>query len=201
MTAPPLLHIIDDDAAVRDSLGLLLELHGYATRMYPSAEAFLAVCASDWTGCVLADLRMPGCSGLELQAALQARGIALPLIIITAHGDVSAARTSLKAGAVDFLEKPLDTQQLLAAINTALQREAARRAAASETARIAALLERLTGREREVLDHVLAGRQNREIGAALKISARTAEAHKARLMAKLGVQRLPDLVRLLQRHA
>jgi RNA polymerase sigma factor (sigma-70 family) len=201
MTSPALLHIIDDDPSVRDSLSLLLQLHGYETATYPCADAFLAACTRGWAGCILADLRMPGRSGLELQAALQARGIPLPLIIITAHGDVSAARTSLKAGAVDFLEKPLDTQQLLAAVNAALERERARLVAERESARVHALLERLTGREREVLREVLAGRHNREIAELLGISARTAEAHKARVMAKLGVQRLPDLVRLLQHHA
>lgn len=196
--APRTVHIVDDDAAVRDSLSLLLDLHGYATHAYASADEFLDRCTGACSGCVLVDLRMPGKSGLELQAALLARGIELPIVMITAHGDVSAARTSLKSGAVDFLEKPLDTAQLLSAVNAALQKEAARLEQAGEQARIAALLERLTAREREVLEHVLAGRHNREIAAALGMSARTAEAHKARIMAKLGTERLPDLVRLLQ---
>ena len=177
------VHIIDDDAAVRDSLRLLLDLHGYAPATYASAEEFLARVAPDTTGCVLADMRMPGMSGLELQTALQTRQIGLPVVVITAHGDVAAARTSFKNGALDFLEKPVDTQQLLAAVNAALDRDVERRAASDVTLQKEALMRCLTEREREVLSHVLAGRQNREIGQVLGISARTAEAHKARLMA------------------
>lgn len=196
MDASKTIYIIDDDAAVRDSLGLLLGLQGYVTRVFASAGEFLDACTPDWTGCVLADLRMPGKSGLELQSELGVRGIALPLIIITAHGDVAAARTSLKAGAVDFLEKPLDSAQLIAAVQGALQREAERLRAADAAARTERLLARLTDREHEVLDLVIAGRHNREIAAALGISVRTVEAHKAHVMAKLGVERLPDLLRL-----
>lgn len=196
MDASKTVYIIDDDAAVRDSLGLLLGLQGYVTRVFASAGEFLDACTPDWTGCVLADLRMPGKSGLELQSELGVRGIALPLIIITAHGDVAAARTSLKAGAVDFLEKPLDSAQLIAAVQGALQREAECLRAADAAARTERLLARLTDREHEVLDLVIAGRHNREIAAALGISVRTVEAHKARVMAKLGVERLPDLLRL-----
>lgn len=192
------VHIIDDDAAVRDSLRLLLDLHGYAPATYASAEDFLAVVSPDTTGCVLADMRMPGMSGLELQTALQSRQIGLPVVVITAHGDVAAARTSFKNGALDFLEKPVDTQQLLAAVNAALDRDVQRRAESDVTLQKEALMRRLTEREREVLSHVLAGRQNREIGQVLGISARTAEAHKARLMAKLNVPNLPELVRLMQ---
>lgn len=192
------VHIIDDDAAVRDSLRLLLDLHGYAPATYASAEDFLAVVSPDTTGCVLADMRMPGMSGLELQTALQSRQNGLPVVVITAHGDVAAARTSFKNGALDFLEKPVDTQQLLAAVNAALDRDVQRRAESDVTLQKEALMRRLTEREREVLSHVLAGRQNREIGQVLGISARTAEAHKARLMAKLNVPNLPELVRLMQ---
>lgn len=192
------VHIIDDDAAVRDSLRLLLDLHGYAPATYASAEEFLATVSPDTTGCVLADMRMPGMSGLELQTALQSRHIGLPVVVITAHGDVAAARTSFKNGALDFLEKPVDTQQLLAAVNAALDRDVQRRAESDVTLQKEALMRRLTDREREVLGHVLAGRQNREIGQVLGISARTAEAHKARLMAKLNVPNLPELVRLMQ---
>lgn len=130
--APRTVHVVDDDAAVRNSLSLLLDLHGYATHAYASADEFLERCTAACSGCVLVDLRMPGKSELELQAALLARGIELPLVMITAHGDVAAARTSLKSGAVDFLEKPLDTTQLLAAVNAALQKEAGRLEQAGE---------------------------------------------------------------------
>jgi FixJ family two-component response regulator len=178
----PTVHIVDDDPAVLDSLVVLLNLQGLRTRAFGSAEAFLDACAPDWAGCVLVDLRMPGKSGLELQQELAARGIALPVIMITAHGDIAAARASFKSGAVDFLEKPLDNRQLISAINVALARDAEQRARAGSAAELNRQLSRLTEREREVLEHVVAGRHNREIAALLGISARTVEAHYARVM-------------------
>jgi len=190
--------IVDDDPAVLDSLVVLLGLQGFETRPFASAEAFLEAWTPQWTGCVLVDLRMPGQSGFELQLAMTERGIALPFIMMTAHGDISAARASFKSGAVDFLEKPLDNKHLISAVRTALEREREQRASAARTAAVSRLLGRLTEREHEVLERVVAGRHNREIAAELGISARTVEAHKARLMAKLGVERLPDLVRLVE---
>jgi RNA polymerase sigma factor (sigma-70 family) len=193
----PRIYIIDDDPAVLDSLALLLELHGFETERFESAEAFLAAYSPAWSGCVLVDLRMPGMSGLELQAEMGSRGFDMPLIMITAHGETSAARTSLKAGAVDFLEKPIDNQQLLSAIRAALEREAERIQKAAQEAEITRNLAKLTAREREVLDRVVAGRHNREIATELNISPRTVEVHKARIMSKLGVQRIPELVRVM----
>ena len=191
----PTVHIIDDDSAVLDSLVLLLGLQGHATRAFSGADAFLDAWSESWRGCVVVDLRMPGKSGLELQREMIARGITLPIVMVTAHGDVSAARASLKSGAVDFLEKPLDNAQLISAVRTALERDERERASARESAELQQQIERLTPREREVLDGVLAGRHNREIAAALGISARTVEVYKARVMAKLGVERVPELVR------
>jgi FixJ family two-component response regulator len=192
----PSVFIVDDDPAVLDSLVVLLRLQGFRTRAFPSAEAFLEAYAPDWNGCVVLDLRMPGKSGLELQHEMAQRNILLPVIMITAHGDISAARESFKSGAIDFLEKPLDNKQLVAAVEVALARDAAQRDHAGRTARAEQQLSKLTAREREVLEHMLAGHHNREIAEALGISARTVEAHKAHVMAKLGVERLPDLVRL-----
>jgi RNA polymerase sigma factor (sigma-70 family) len=191
------VYIIDDDAAVLDSLRLLVSLHGFETATFESAEAFLAACSGDWTGVVLVDLRMPGMSGLELQGELQARGVRLPLVMITAHGETSAARRSLKSGAVDFLEKPLDSAQLLSAIRDGMKREADRLEREGQQATVSRHLAKLTPREREVLERVVAGRHNREIACELQISARTVEVYKARLMAKMGVERIPDLLRLL----
>jgi RNA polymerase sigma factor (sigma-70 family) len=191
----PTVYIIDDDPAVLDSLVLLLGLQGYATRPFSNADAFLDAWSVSWRGCVVLDLRMPGKSGLELQREMIARGITLPIVMITAHGDVSAARASLKSGAVDFLEKPLDNAQLINAVRAALARDERERARARGAAELQQQIERLTPREREVLDGVLAGRHNREIAAALGISARTVEVYKARVMAKLGVERVPELVR------
>lgn len=197
MPAPSRVYVIDDDAAVRDSLSLFLGLHGFDTVPFPSAEAFLDAYAPQWTGIVVADLRMPGMSGLELQAELQNRGIELPMIIITAHGEISAVRASLKSGAIDFLEKPIDSDQLLSSIREGLKRESERVRRAGYAADVARQLARLTGREREVLDRIVAGKHNREIASELKISARTVEVYRARVMAKMGVDRIPDLIRVL----
>ena len=193
----PTVYIVDDDSAVRDSLALLLGLQGFSTRVFASGEEFLAAYAPDWAGCLVLDLRMPGMSGLALQSAMAERGIKLPIVVVTAHGDVAAARAMLTAGALDFLEKPIEENQLVAAIRAALQRDAESRKHALAIAQARQWMERLTPREREVLDLVVAGRHNREIAAELGISARTVEVYKARLMEKLRVDRLPDLVRLV----
>jgi RNA polymerase sigma factor (sigma-70 family) len=191
MPAALSVYVVDDDAAVRDSLSLMLGLAGYATALYADAEAFLAAYRDDWAGCVVADLRLPGKSGLELQAELQARGAALPVIIMTAHGDVPSARSAFQAQAIDFLEKPFDPAQLRAAIENAFSREKQRLAHAAESARLATLTER----EREVLEHAARGLHAKEIAAALGISPRTVEVHKTRIMEKLGARNVAELVR------
>jgi RNA polymerase sigma factor (sigma-70 family) len=194
---PPTVFIVDDDAAVRDSLAMLLELKGFRTRTFAAAEAFLGEYRPELPGCVVLDLRMPGMTGLELQAELAQRGAKLPVIVITAHGDVATTRVALKGGAIDFIEKPIDDEVLVAAIGVALDRDARERAEAQTSASVAERLARLTGREREVLVLVADGKHNREIAAELGISPRTVEVYKARLMEKLQVRRLPDLVRLV----
>ena len=192
-----LIALVDDDEAVRDSLALLLRLHGFATREFASGEAFLEWAAGgESADCVLLDLRMPGMSGLDVQAELARREVGWPIVMLTAHGDVATTRAALKAGAFDFIEKPFDDEVLLQTIRAATQRSAERRTQAEREARFARDLERLTAREREVLGHVLAGRHNREIAVLLDISPRTIEVYKARIMDKLNVDRLPDLVRL-----
>jgi len=196
MSPRPEVTIVDDDAGVRDSLSLLLGLHGYAVRAYASGEALLDAVRDDWRGCLIIDLRMPGMDGLVLQATLAERGIALPVIILTAHGDAANARAALKAGAFDFLEKPVDDGLLIEMIEAATRVEAETHAATTERAQVERLMQRLTPRERQVFDLVVAGRHNREIAAALTISPRTVEVYKARMMDKLQVDRLPDLIRL-----
>ncbi|HEX7055562.1 MAG TPA: response regulator [Burkholderiales bacterium] len=189
------VYLVEDDASVRDSLALMLGLAGYATASYADAESFLAAWRPEWSGCVVTDLRLPGMSGLELQAALRSRGAALPVIVITAHGDVPSARLAFRAAAVDFLEKPFDDAQLRAAIDTAFALEE-RRLGGEEARRAdAARLERLTPREREVLEHAARGLHAKEIAAALGISPRTVEVHKAHIMEKLGVRNVAELVR------
>lgn len=185
------VHVVDDDASVRDSLALMLGLAGHATALYDSAEAFLDAWRGDWTGCVVADLRLPGASGIDLQAMLAARGSRMPFILITAHGDVAAARAAFLADAVDFLEKPFERAALLAAIGAAFERETRRLARSGDADKLALL----TAREREVLEQAARGLHAKEIAAALGISPRTVEVHKTRIMAKLEVRNLAELVR------
>jgi FixJ family two-component response regulator len=193
---PPLVAIVDDDDAVRDALSLLLRLQGFATREFASGESFLAWAGAEPVDCVLLDLKMTGLSGLEVQAALAERGLTWPIVMLTAHGDVATTRAALKAGAFDFIEKPFDDEVLLRTIRAATDAGVAARGKAERKARFARDLDRLTPREREVLTHVLASRHNREIAVLLDISPRTVEVYKARIMDKLRVDRLPDLIRL-----
>jgi FixJ family two-component response regulator len=188
--------LVDDDAAVRDALGLLLGIRGYRMALFANAEDFLAAWRPAWLGCLVIDIRMPGMNGLALQQHLKTIGCVLPVIIITGHGDVDLARQAFRADAHDFLEKPLDDDKLVHAIDEAF---ADVRVLASNSARRAsalALFPALTPREREVMELVVAGRHNREIALLLDISARTVEVHKARLMDKLDVDNVADLVRM-----
>lgn len=197
MRAEPLtVYVVEDDAGVRDSLALMLGLAGYRTALFADAEAFLAAYRPGWTGCVVADLRLPGASGVELQATLQQRGSTLPFVIVSAHGDVQTARAAFRAKAVDFLEKPFDRAQLLAAIEASFAREERRISRDDARTRDGAKLAGLTPREREVLERTANGLHAKEIAAALGISTRTVEVHKARIMAKLGARNVAELVRL-----
>lgn len=188
--------IVDDDPAVRDALGLLLGVRGYRTAVFASAEAFLQGWQQAWSGCLLVDIRMSGMDGLTLQRELGERGCRIPVIIMSGHGDVSMARAAFKADAVDFLEKPFEDAKLIGAIDEALSRARSEHSEQQRRSRSASLLGELTPREREVMQLVVVGRHNREIGPALGISVRTVEVHKARLMSKLGVDNVADLVRI-----
>ena len=185
--------IVDDDASVRDALSLLLSLRGYATAVFASAEDFLGAMSPHWRGCVVADIRMPGMSGLDLQDALLSHPTKLPVIIITGHGDVAAARQAFKAHAVDFIEKPFDDMYLVRAIETAL---ASLESEGGTTEQARSGLQSLSAREREVMELVVEGLDNRSLGDRLGISARTVEVHKARVMAKLGARSLAELIRI-----
>ena len=196
MADVPLVHVVDDDEAVRDSLSLLLEAAGLSVRTYDSATAFLKALPNLAAGCVLTDVRMPELDGLELQRRLTELGIRLPVIVMTGHGDVPIAVEALKAGAADFLEKPFDDAQLLAAVSGALATSQRRREEEAATAGIAKRLASLTPREREVLDKLVAGQPNKTIAYDLGSSPRTVEVHRARVMEKMGVRSLPELVRM-----
>jgi two-component system response regulator FixJ len=196
MADAPLVHVVDDDEAVRDSLALLLESSGMSARTYDSAAAFLRALPNLASGCVLTDVRMPDLDGLELQRRLMELGVQMPVIVMTGHGDVPIAVEALKAGAADFLEKPFDDAQLLAAVSSAL---AAGQRAQDEQAALAGIARRLTSltpREREVLDRLVAGQPNKTIAYDLGSSPRTVEVHRARVMEKMGVRNLPELVRM-----
>ncbi len=190
------VYIVDDDAAVRDSLSLLLGLNGFHTLPFASADDFLRVFDTTWSGCLLLDIRMPGIDGLALQALLNEREIALPIIFMTAHGDVPTVRTALKGGAVDYLEKPVDPDAMLAAVRAALEADSAERNKVARAGLSEQRLLTLTPREREVFGLVVQGQQYRQIAAALGISPRTVEVHRARLMEKLGVRNISELVRM-----
>ena len=190
------VYIVDDDAAVRDSLSLLLGLNGFHTLPFASADDFLRVFDTTWSGCLLLDIRMPGIDGLALQALLNEREIALPIIFMTAHGDVPTVRTALKSGAVDYLEKPVDPDAMLAAVRAALEADSAERNKVARAGLSEQRLLTLTPREREVFGLVVQGQQYRQIAAALGISPRTVEVHRARLMEKLGVRNISELVRM-----
>jgi two-component system, LuxR family, response regulator FixJ len=186
------VHVVDDDAAVRDSLATLLSLHGYATRTFESGESFLDKIGPSPTGCVLVDLRMPGLSGLELQREMKSRRIDLPAVFVTGHGDVKSAVEAMKRGAVDFIEKPFDERRLLEAIRRALGGPEGERPGALAGERLA----NLTEREREVLALVAEGYTSREIGDKLGISGRTVDVHRANLLSKTGARNTADLIRL-----
>lgn len=189
------VYIVEDDAAMRDSLSLMLGLLGYRTVSFESAEAFLETYRDEWAGCVVADLKLPRMSGLELQADLRARGKKLPFVIITGHGDVMSARAAFQSEAVDFIEKPFDEVELRLAIEKGFDRESTRIERAQTSSDQAMKLAKLTQRESEVLQLVGKGLHAKEIAAYLNISARTVEVHKARLMAKLEARNVSELVR------
>jgi RNA polymerase sigma factor (sigma-70 family) len=188
--------IVDDDASIRDSTALMLGVAGYRTSVFADAEALLAACRPEWAGCIVADVRLPGLSGVELQAALKDLGIGLPFIVITAHGDVPTARAAFLADAVDFLEKPFDSAHLCQAIETAFALEENRLDRQARKAGEALKLARLTSREREVMQLAARGLHAKEIAAALGISPRTVEVHKTRIMEKLDVRNVAELVRV-----
>ena len=196
MPSSQVVHVIDDDVAVRQSLAFLLSTEGFAVRVYDSAVAFLKELPQAQAGCVVTDIRMPDMSGLELQRHLSETKSGFPVIVITGHGDVPLAVEAMKAGAVDFIEKPFEDEVLLSAIRVALSRNVRD---SERLARVAAIRERLSllsGRERDVLGGLIAGKPNKIIAHDLGISARTVEVYRANVMTKMQADSLSDLVRM-----
>ena len=198
--AAKLVHVVDDDSAVRESLRWLFEGEGLTVRTYASAEEFLAKFTNERPGCAVVDLRMPGMSGLELQETLARRHLALPLVFVTAHGDVSLAVMAMRRGAVDFVEKPFADEHLVDAVRRALGTHERHAGAAEEPGVMRARAAGLSARERDVLAAVVSGKSSKAIAAELGIATKTVEAHRARIMAKLGAPSLAALVRLVVRY-
>jgi two-component system response regulator FixJ len=197
MAPDAVVHLIDDDEAVRQAVAFLLTTSGFAVRVYESAAGLLNALPSVQPGCVVTDVRMPGMDGLALQRELKARGVGLPVIVITGHADVPLAVEAMKAGAVDFIEKPFNDDTLLSAIRVAIDHHARDSRRDNEAAAIKAKLDILSPREREVLDGLIAGLPNKTIAYHLKISARTVEVHRANLMTRMGAHSVADLVRMV----
>lgn len=193
---PGIVHIVDDDEAIRQSVGFLLRKAGYPVETYPTGTAFMRAASRETRGCVLLDVRMPDIDGLEVQARLAERGIGVPVVMLTGHGDVTLAVRAVKAGAIEFLEKPFERSALLAAIEAALEHGAradrGRVVAADAVIKIAGL----TDRERDVLNGMARGRPNKLIAFDLGIATRTVEVHRANLMDKLSARSLSDVLRI-----
>ncbi len=190
-----LVYLVDDDEAVADSMRWLLEGNGFEVQSFHSAEAFLAAFDPEPAACLVLDVRMAGMSGIELHDELLRRGERMPLIFMTGHGDVPMAVSRMKLGAVDFLEKPFDDQHLCRAVASALQKATAARDGHRERERDCQLLDRLTPRERQVVDLIGQGRLNKQIADDLAISIKTVEAHRANIMEKFEVRTMADLMR------
>jgi len=191
----PIVHVVDDDDSFRTALLRLLEAAGYLARGYASAGDFLIARPGDAPGCLLLDIQMPGPSGLELQAALANHGVALPIVFLTGHGDVPASVRAMRAGAVDFLEKPVAREPLLAAVREALARDAEARASGERLRALRARYATLTPREREVFAGVVAGRLNKQIAADIGAAERTVKAHRAQVLVKMNVGSVAGLAR------
>ena len=190
-------NLVDDDLAIRDSLSWLLHSRGVPARAWESGEAFLAAYSQDMRGCVVLDVRMPGRSGIEVYDELLARGCRMPVIFLTAHGDVQMAVLALKKGAFDFLEKPFDDQHLVELVLDAVRLDDALRRELEAEASVMARLARLTPREHEVMQRVVAGDPNKAIASSLDITVRTVEVHRARVFEKIGVRSAVELARLI----
>jgi len=194
--ATSLVHVIDDDDALRDSLSFLLGTARLEVKTYESAEAFLSALPNVNSGCIITDVRMPEMSGVDLLRKLNELRVALPVIVITGHGDVQLAVEAMKIGAADFIEKPFDDEMLLNAVRTALDRWKDRSREISERKGYLEKLETLSSREREVLEGLIAGKANKVIAFDLGISPRTVEIYRANVMTKTGANSLPELVRM-----
>lgn len=194
MTHRPTVFVIDDEASVRDALALFLDSEGLSVKTYETAQSFLNEYRSNFHGCMIVDIRMPAMSGLELQETLTGKGVNLPIIFLTGHGDVPMSAKAFKAGAMDFIEKPFNDEDLLASIRDAIAKDRALRQLRFQGARIVKRFSNLTPREKQVMQGVVAGKPNKVIAKELGVSPRTIDIHRSRVMQKMGARTLPDLV-------
>jgi two-component system, LuxR family, response regulator FixJ len=197
MKKNPVIMVVDDDSGVRNAMRSLLKSVGLESALYASAQEFLTAYQPAQPGCLVLDIRMPGMSGLELQQQLNMLGAVVPVIFMTGHGDIPMAVEAMQHGAFDFLQKPFRDQDLLDRIQRAIARDTEQRQTLGETARIKAHVESLTAREREVLDLMTQGKQNKVIAQDLGVSPRTVEIHRARVMEKMNAQSVAQLVRMM----
>jgi len=196
----PTVFVVDDDPSIRESLGLLLNSAGYGVKTFSSAKEFLkSEHSTSGPACLVLDVKMPGISGLDLQAELASRNYAIPVIFITGHGDIPMSVQAMKKGAVDFLSKPFDDGQLLDAVKAALLKDEQTRSSLDEQKNIMKRLESLTPREHEILTYLITGMLNKQIAYELKISERTVKAHRKQVFDKVGVASIAELVRLTEK--
>ncbi|MDQ1062095.1 response regulator [Stenotrophomonas sp. SORGH_AS_0282] len=195
LPTPPLVVVVDDDAAVRDALDSLLRSVGLQTRMLGAPSELLQAVLPDVPGCIVLDVRLPGISGLDLQGQLAAQGIHLPIVFMTGHGDIPMTVRAMKAGAVDFLAKPFRDQDMLDAVSAAIERDTRRRQDMAARGSLETRYATLTPREREVMAHVVAGLMNKQVAGVLHLSEITVKIHRGNVMRKMGVRSLADLVR------
>jgi FixJ family two-component response regulator len=198
-SSSPTVFVVDDDAAIRKAVSRLLRSAGIAVAVFACPREFLAQYDPNTPGCLVLDIAMPGFNGLQLQTALGEKGSILPIIFLTGHGDVSKSVQAMKHGAFDFLTKPVKDKDLLTAVRAAIERDAVARPEQAKLSEIRARLETLTPREREVLEHVVAGKLNKQIAGDLGITEATVKMHRARVMAKMKVQSVAELACLTER--
>jgi len=191
---PPTVYVVDDDASTRELLAWLMKRHSIPAQAFPDARSFLKAYRPEFPGVLVLDLNMPGMSGLDLQQYLKEQGVLLPVIFLSGRADVGKAVRAVKEGAIDFIEKPFDYKRVVSLVEQCLKRDAEARVARDRRRLVVERLSQLTQREREVLDQVVAGRLNREIAEMLAISIKTVEAHRAKIMEKLEVNSVAELV-------
>ena len=194
-----MIHVVDDDPGMRKALARLLRAEGYEVRLFGCANDFLNCCRADEISCLLLDVSMPGLDGLELQRRLVRCGATIPIVFLTGHGDIPMTVNAVKAGAVDFLTKPVEEATLLGAVRRALADAAAQRSSREDATRVAVRFSRLTPREREVMDAVVSGKPNKIIASELGTCEQTIKVHRGRVMEKMGADSLAELIRIAGR--